>query len=68
MFLEATQTGSLLWKFLHVQYQGNMFTFQKQVTSDLQLMRFTKILILNPKTLGITRLEQCLAKSDNFIV
>ena len=70
MFLEATQNSSMPWKFLHVQYPGNMFIFQNQVTTDLQLIRFTKFVVLNPETLGVTRksLEPWLVKDGNFII
>lgn len=70
MFLEATQNSSMLWKFTHVQYQGNVFAFQKQVTADLRLIRFTKLLILNPEMLGVNRksFEPWLAKTGNFII
>lgn len=70
MFLEATQNSSLLWKFLHVQYQGNMFIFQKQVTTDLQLIMFATFLILSPEMSDATEesLKPLLAKNGNFIV
>lgn len=54
MFLEATQNSSSLWKSLYVQSQGNMLIFQKQVTTDLQLIRLIKFLIRSPKMLGVS--------------
>lgn len=55
MSLEATQNSSSLWKSLYVQSQGNMFIFQKQVKTDLQLIRFIKFLIRSPEMLGVSR-------------
>lgn len=69
MFLEITGNFQL-WKFFHVEYQRNMFIFQKQVKIDPPLIRFTKISILDSKMSGVTRnnLEPWLAKGGNFII
>lgn len=70
MSLEATQNSSSLWKSLYVQSQGNMFIFQKQVKTDLQLIRFIKFLIRSPEMLGVSRknIGPWLAKNGNFII